>query len=465
MSVIGTPRRGVGEILTKSSNPAYRTARPDNNATIPNDVRGICRYSQTLCLTTSPRSRRSGSSTGWRNKTFRALDPAEAGDMPKVYVLDMFPYPSGAGLHVGHPEGLHRHRHPLPLQADARLQRPAPDGLGRLRPARRAVRHQDQRPSARSRPRRTSTTSAGRSRCSASATTGTARSTPPTPTTTSWTQWIFLQLFDTWYDPIDQKARPIAHLINELLNENLRRRAGRSMHVNPHAGRHGGDRRRSARRAAVARADRRRAARRHRRPAAGVHRRGAGELVPGPGHGAGQRGSHRRQERSGGYPVVRLPLRQWMLRITAYAERLLDDLDTLDWPERSRRCSANWIGQSEGAEVDFDIAPPDATATTNARERPGRRDDDDRRIRLHHPARHALRRDLHGAGARASAGRSHHHAERSASRSRRTARGRRARATSTAGRREEEDRRLHRRLRDQPGQRRARSRSGSPTTC
>ncbi len=55
----------------------------------------------------------------------------------------------------------------------------------------------------------------------------------------------------------------------------------------------------------------------------------------------------------GGFPVVRRPMRQWMLRITAYAERLLDELDTLDWPESLKEMQRNWIGRSEGAEVDF----------------------------------------------------------------------------------------------------------------
>src|SRR5207244_303581 len=57
----------------------------------------------------------------------------------------------------------------------------------------------------------------------------------------------------------------------------------------------------------------------------------------------------------GGYPVVRRPMRQWMLRITAYAERLLHDLDRLDWSDALKEMQRNWIGRSEGAEVDFPI--------------------------------------------------------------------------------------------------------------
>src|SRR5262245_40457550 len=58
----------------------------------------------------------------------------------------------------------------------------------------------------------------------------------------------------------------------------------------------------------------------------------------------------------GGHPVVRMPLRQWMLRITAYAERLLADIEKVDWPEPTKEMQRNWIGRSEGAEVDFKLA-------------------------------------------------------------------------------------------------------------
>ena len=86
--------------------------------------------------------------------------------------------------------------------------------------------------------------------------------------------------------------------------------------------------------------------------------------------------------------VTKKDLKQWYFRITDYAQRLLDDLGTIDWPEQIRLMQTNWIGRSEGAEVDF-----------------GRRGPRRRAHGLHHAARHALRRHLHGAGAGAPAGR------------------------------------------------------------
>ena len=90
----------------------------------------------------------------------------------------------------------------------------------------------------------------------------------------------------------------------------------------------------------------------------------------------------------GNYPVFRRPLRQWMLRITAYADRLLDDLDRLDWPESIKQLQRNWIGPSDGATVTFPVVGPGGPEHRG----------------VHHPAGHAARRDLPGAGPRASPG-------------------------------------------------------------
>ena len=253
------------------------------------------------------------------NKTFRT--PDSAATSRKYYILDMFPYPSGAGLHVGHPGGLHRHRHPGPLPADARLQRPAPDGLGRLRPARRAVRHRDRHASARDhaaehrhvppadqdarlqlrlgprgRHHRSRITSSGRSGSSCSCSTpGTTRE--------------------------QKRGRPIAEL------------------PIPRGG--------PGRRAKLVDAPTRTAKRLAYQAEVPVN------WCPALGTVLANEEVIDGKSERGGHPVVRMPLRQWMLRITAYAERLLDDLDLVDWPESIKEMQRNWIGRSEGAEVDF----------------------------------------------------------------------------------------------------------------
>jgi leucyl-tRNA synthetase len=79
----------------------------------------------------------------------------------------------------------------------------------------------------------------------------------------------------------------------------------------------------------------------------------AGELVPRAGDGAGNEEVIDGKSEVGGFPVEKRPMRQWMLRITAYADRLLADLDLLDWPESLKEMQRNWIGKSVGAEVDL----------------------------------------------------------------------------------------------------------------
>ena len=139
----------------------------------------------------------------------------------------------------------------------------------------------------------------------------------------------------------------------------------------------------------------------------------------------------------GGHPVVRMPLTQWMLRITAYAERLIDDLEIVDWPRPIKDMQRNWIGRSEGAEVDFRDRRAGSRSPKVPRVDP----------RLHDPPRHALRRHLHGPGARASAGRPHHDRRRS---ERRVEAYRKAAARQERSRPhrpgEDQDRRLHRAL-------------------
>src|SRR3954462_9659513 len=153
------------------------------------------------------------------NKTFRALDPAEAGAMGKSYILDMFPYPSGAGLHVGHPEGytatdiVSRY---LRMRGHNVLHPMGWDAFG-LPAEQYAVKNNVH-------PAQTTRTNIKKFREQIQML-GLSYDWDREVDTTDpkyykWTQWIFLQLFNSYFDPIDQKAKPIAHLVNELMNEN-----------------------------------------------------------------------------------------------------------------------------------------------------------------------------------------------------------------------------------------------------
>ena len=237
---------------------------------------------------------------------------------PKLYVLDMFPYPSGEGLHVGHPEGYtatdivcryHRMRgcvlHPMGWDAF---------GLPAEQHAKRTGTH----------PRTTTEKNIANFRRQLKML-GFSYDWDRELATTDlgyfrWTQFIFLVLFDTWYDPQQQRGRAIAEL---PIPADVA----------------------AAGAAAVARyQDEHRLAYQLEAPVNWCPALGtvlANEEVVG---GLSERGGH---------PVVRIPLRQWMLRITAYADRLENDLDGLDWSERIKMLQRNWIGRSTGAEVDF----------------------------------------------------------------------------------------------------------------
>ncbi|MCS6852180.1 MAG: leucine--tRNA ligase [Gemmataceae bacterium] len=254
-----------------------------------------------------------------KHKTFRAPDLA---DKPKFYVLDMFPYPSGAGLHVGHPEGytatdiLARYRrmrgynvlHPMGWDAF---------GLPAEQYAIETGTH----------PRVTTQKNIATFRRQIKMlgfSYDWDREVDTTdPSYVKWTQWIFLQIFDTWYDAEHKRGRPIAEL---PIPPEVRAQGEAAV-------RRYQDQHRLAYMAEVPV---------NWCPALGTVLANE-EVVDG------------KSER-GGHPVVRMPLRQWMLRITAYAERLLEDLEALDWSPAIKEMQRNWIGRSEGAEVDFALA-------------------------------------------------------------------------------------------------------------
>ncbi len=231
------------------------------------------------------------------NQSFHSANPGEAGaDLPKYYVLDMFPYPSGAGLHVGHLEGY------TATDIVARAKRM--QGFNVLHPmgwdafGLPAEQHAIQTGT---HPRETTKKNIAnfiRQIKAMGFSYDWSREIDTTdPRYFKWTQWIFLQLYKkglayvseapVWYCP---------ELGTVLANEEIL------------------------------------------------------QTPEGP-----------RSER-GNYPVERRPLRQWMLKITAYADRLLADLDGLDWPESLKEMQRNWIGRSEGAEIVFKIAKVSKTA-------------------------------------------------------------------------------------------------------
>lgn len=253
-----------------------------------------------------------------RNQTF-AAPHLPAG--PKLYVLDMFPYPSGNGLHVGHPEGytatdiVCRFER---MQGKSVLHPMGWDAFG-LPAEQHAIKTQQH-------PRKTTEENIATFRRQLKSL-GFSYDWARELSTTDveyfrWTQWIFLQLFDTWYDAAAQKGRPIAEL---PIPDDVR----------------------AAGEAVIARyRDEHRLAYQLEAPVNWCPALGtvlANEEVIG---GVSERGGH---------PVVRIPLRQWMLRITAYADRLEKDLDSLDWSESIKALQRNWIGRSTGAEVDFFI--------------------------------------------------------------------------------------------------------------
>jgi leucyl-tRNA synthetase len=258
------------------------------------------------------------------NKTFRTPDPGEPStkDKPKYYVLDMFPYPSGAGLHVGHPEGY------TATDILARFKRM--NGFHVLHPMgwdAYGLPAEQYAVEKNVHPRITTQQNINTFRRqikSLGFSYDWDREVDTTdPKYFKWTQWIFLAIHDTWYDAIQKKGRPISELPIPLEIQKQGEAAIRKYQ----------DDHRLAYRAEVPV---------NWCPALGTVL--ANEEVI---DGKSERGNH---------PVERRPLRQWLMRITAYAERLLDDLKDLSWSESIKLMQRNWIGKSEGAEVDFKLA-------------------------------------------------------------------------------------------------------------
>lgn len=216
------------------------------------------------------------------NETFRAEDTT---DKPKAYVLDMFPYPSGAGLHVGHPEGYTAtdiYCRFLRMRGYNVLHPMGWDAFGL--PAEQHAVQTGQHP--RVTTERNINNFRRQIRSLGFSYDWSREINTTDPKYFKWTQWIFLQLHKKGLAYIDEVAVNWCPALGTVLaNE---------------------------------------------------------EVI----NGRSERGDH---------PVIRKPMKQWMLRITEYAERLLEDLDDLDWPEGIKEMQRNWIGKSTGADVDFSI--------------------------------------------------------------------------------------------------------------
>lgn len=246
----------------------------------------------------------------WINSgAFHAKNPGDADfniNAKKFYVLDMFPYPSGDGLHVGHAVGytatdiiarFHRLRgynvlHPMGWDAF---------GLPAEQYAIKTNQH----------PRETTKWNIDRFRKqlqSLGFSYDWSREISTTdPDFFRWTQWIFLQLYHAWFNPETNKAEPLStYQGNDPDSVRLAYVADIPVNWCPELG------------TVLANE----------------------EVIEG-------------KSEVGGFAVERRPMRQWMLRITTFSERLIEDLDSLDWPESIKQLQRNWIGRSEGAEVSF----------------------------------------------------------------------------------------------------------------
>lgn len=224
------------------------------------------------------------------NKTFKTYNDV---DKPSFYALDMFPYPSGAGLHVGHPEGytatdiLARMKR---MQGYNVLHPMGWDAFGL--PAEQYALDTGNNP--RDFTNKNIATFRRQIKSLGFSYDWDREISTTDPDYYKWTQWIFLQLYKkglAYMDEVPVNWCPALGTV--LANE---------------------------------------------------------EVIDG------------KSER-GGHPVIRKPMKQWMLKITAYADRLLEDLDELDWPESIKEMQRNWIGRSEGADITFQVADHDASFT------------------------------------------------------------------------------------------------------
>ncbi len=270
-----------------------------------------------------------------------SLAPTDGSAVPedKLFVQDMFPYPSGEGLHVGHPLGYIAtdvYARYFRMQGRNVLHALGFDAFGL--PAEQYAVQTGTHPRTRTEANIVNfRRQLGRL--------GLGHDSRRSFSTTDvefykWTQWIFLQIYNAWFDTAADKARPIAELIAELDSGARRLDDGRDW----------------ATLSAGERSDVIDSFRLVYRSDSMVN------WCPGLGTVLANEEvtSDGRSDR-GNFPVFRKRLRQWMMRITAYADRLLDDLDLLDWPEKVKTMQRNWIGRSTGASALFSATKADGS--------------------------------------------------------------------------------------------------------
>ncbi|MBE1877724.1 leucine--tRNA ligase [Myceligenerans sp. TRM 65318] len=285
----------------------------------------------------------------WEERgTFHAANPsgeltgpdgAHASGSP-YFIMDMFPYPSGAGLHVGHPLGF------IATDVVGRFRRMCGDNVLHTMgfdafglPAEQYAVATGEHP--RGVTERNMVTYRRQLRRAGLAHDQRRTFATIDPGYVRWTQWIFLQIFESWYDADSGRARRISELRDELA-------AG----TRPVPG-HDGDNTGGAIWAALSEAER--------RDVVDAQRLAYVDSSPVnwcPGLGtvlANEEVTSEGRSERGNFPVFTKNLRQWKMRITAYADRLIDDLELIDWPDKVKTMQRNWIGRSHGAHVRFDV--------------------------------------------------------------------------------------------------------------
>ena len=281
-----------------------------------------------------------------KNQNFQAKNNSEK---PKYYVLDMFPYPSGAGLHVGHPLGY------IASDIYARYKRHKgfnvlhPQGYDSFGlPAEQYAIQTGQHP------KKTTKENIARYREQLDkigfSFDWSRQVRTSDPEYYKWTQWIFMQLFESWYDYEADKAKPISELEEIFTSEgNTKVNAACDSDVESFSA-EAWNKFPSEKKQEILLQYR-------------LTYLAETEVNWCPQLGtvlANDEIVNGVSER-GGYPVVRKKMKQWSMRITAYAQRLLDGLDDIDWPQPLKDSQTNWIGRSEGSSVTFDVKDHDET--------------------------------------------------------------------------------------------------------